>query len=628
MPADNPLRGAPAPVAAPAPAGTRGWASPPVVVAVVLAIHVGLILDCASKDFLTYDEVGNLAAGVSYWETGSFRLSNVNPPLPKLLAALPVWLSGPAVGSLEQPQRPGHRPETTVGDRFARDNAPRYLAFAFWGRVSGALWAVLAALVLYKWATLLWGRRGGLLALTVWCFEPNVIAHSHLITTDMPVTATGLLAAYLFRSYLLAPSWQRASWAGAALGLGLGCKFTLVVLCPLWVLLWLCCHLVGWPRIGPKPERATALGQFALLVAVSALVLNASFLFSGTGRPLGDYRFVCATLAGPQEEWEPEGYGNRFAESWVGRVPVPLPDDVLIGIDLQRRDFEIYRNREMYLAGEWKKDGWWYYYLYAAALKIPLGVWGLFLISLLVPLLATGRPALPWAELALLALPGVVLFVFVSTQTSLQHHSRYALPALPYWIIFVGRAGQVFGSAPRAAQALAGAALVWAVGSYLALHPFALPYFNELAGGPDRGHEYLLGSNIDWGQDLTRLKEWSDAHPEAQPLRVAYFGHVDPRVVGLNFVLPSGGSGTGQDGPQPGYYAVSVRFVQGQGAAPPNGKGGYQYLPPHALTYFRKFRPIAKAGYSIFIYRLSPEDVNAVRAERGFPPLPSNRTDR
>ena len=60
-----------------------------------------------------------------------------------------------------------------------------------------------------------------------------------------------------------------------------------------------------------------------------------------------------------------------------------------------------------------------------------------------------------------------------------------------------------------------------------------MSYFNEAAGGPRRGHEHLLDSNIDWGQDLFLLKRWADRHTEARPLAVAYHGLIDPSSVEL-----------------------------------------------------------------------------------------------
>ena len=37
-------------------------------------------------------------------------------------------------------------------------------------------------------------------------------------------------------------------------------------------------------------------------------------------------------------------------------------------------------------------------------------------------------------------------------------------------------------------------------------------------------------------------------------------------------------------------------------------------------TYFQRFRPVATAGYSIFIYHIDRDECNRVRAELGLPP--------
>jgi hypothetical protein len=60
------------------------------------------------------------------------------------------------------------------------------------------------------------------------------------------------------------------------------------------------------------------------------------------------------------------------------------------------------------------------------------------------------------------------------------------------------------------------AAALWGtVASTLGTYPHQLAYFNELAGGSERGADHLLHSNLDWGQDLFLLKEWIDStrHP-------------------------------------------------------------------------------------------------------------------
>jgi hypothetical protein len=50
---------------------------------------------------------------------------------------------------------------------------------------------------------------------------------------------------------------------------------------------------------------------------------------------------------------------KRFAESWLRELPVPLPENYVMGLDHQRWDFET--GMLSYLRGEYRQGGWWYY---------------------------------------------------------------------------------------------------------------------------------------------------------------------------------------------------------------------------------------------------------------------------
>ena len=65
-----------------------------------------------------------------------------------------------------------------------------------------------------------------------------------------------------------------------------------------------------------------------------------------------------------------------------------------------------------------------------------------------------------------------------------------------------------------------------------------MSYFNEPAGGPENGHNHLVDSNIDWGQDLLELRDWYRQHPEARPFGLAYYHFLDPRLFGIDYQLP------------------------------------------------------------------------------------------
>jgi hypothetical protein len=204
------------------------------------------------------------------------------------------------------------------------------------------------------------------------------------------------------------------------------------------------------------------------------------------------------------------------------------------------------------------------------------------------------------------------------------------LPIFPFVSISTGKLAGYFDRRRWTLGALVAALLLWGVSSSLAVFPHHLSYFSELAGGPDNGYKYLADCNMDWGQDLLFLKRWLNEHPEAKPLRLAYFGSVDPRVVGIEFALPPPApNGLFRDnisyrrslGPHPGWYAISINYLCGISAPAADGQGGHRLIPLHEYEYFQHFRPVAKAGSSVFIYHISLDEANAVRHRVGLPEL-------
>lgn len=608
------------------------------IVAGVLAIHIVLLLDGAWRNFVTVDESALIAAGLAHWETGQYGVYRVNPPLPRMMATLPVHLGGAGsqgASEVAYEDVPAYRSEWRLGDALAQARWADYLGLVRLSRLAGVFWSLLGAWVIYRWAGELYGPWAGCLGLVLWCFGPNILAHAELVTADVPATTAGLAATYAFWRYLPNPTWWRALVAGLLLGLCQLTKFTLLVFYGVWPLLWLIHRL--WPP-GDTGERTspvrTQLGQGAVLVLLSLLVINLGYEFKDTCWRLEEYPFVSRLFAGSPPEGA-KAYvigtsGNRFRDSRLGRIIVPLPADYVRGIDVQRRDFETLGKRmPSYLAGEWRDAGWWYYYLYALAVKVPLGVWALVAWGIVLTL--RGHPSSArWQDELTLWVPALTVLILVSSQTGFNHHMRYVLPLFPFVVVSTSKVGYFLRPARWKAGLAVVAFLGAAVVSSLWVHPHYLSYFNELAGGPDNGHNHLLNSNIDWGQDLLFLKDWLDEHPEAKPVGLAYFNLVDPRIAGVEFTLPPYGPAAGLPddeetglrlGPQPGYYAVSVNYLHGFSFPTPDGKGGRVGPPGHAYEYFQHFRPIAKAGYSIFIYRVTLQEANRVREEYDLPLL-------
>lgn len=547
----------------------------------------------------TLNEPSHLVAGISHWRFGRFDLYKVNPPLPRMIAALPVLFAGAETDWRSYSAGPGTRPESAVGADFIAANGERsfwLFALARWACIPFSL---LGALVCFFWSRELYGPLAGMLSASLWCFCPTILGHGSLITPDVPAAATAVLACYTFWHWLKQPSWVLAICAGLSLGIALLTKSTLLVLPVLWPVMWLIYRLQN-----RTANRALSIATEAAMVFgvifVACLTINVGYGFEETFKRLDSLQFVSKAFGGAVPRTDAIG-SNRFAQTWMGAVPVPLPANFVLGIDLQKRDFENYP-QPSYLRGEFRQSGWWYYYLYALAVKLPLGTWFLVALAIIAQFWSTAQ--FKWRDELVLLLPTLGVLILVSSQTGFNEHVRYVLPALAFIYVWVGRMTVTMQS--RVGSVLIFAALVCSVASSLLVYPHNLSYFNELAGGPSAGPKHLIQSNVDWGQDLLFLRRWLSAHPEAQPLKLAYFGSFDPRFAGIEYRAPTPSTfGTvAANKIEPGWYAISVNFVRGLPYLAYDGRGSIISYRPNELAHFQRLQPTAMAGYSIYIYHV------------------------
>jgi len=601
----------------------------------LLAIHGGLLAYSAWVHSPTYCEVNHFPAGLHHLHLGRFDLFRVNPPLVRTVAALPVAFLSPQTDWKNCDNTLAYRTDMAVGQDFLKSNGERSLWFFLVARWACIPFSLLGGYVCYRFARELFGLTAGLLALILWCFCPYILGHASLITPDAPAAAMGMTACYAFWHWLKCPTVWLAIAAGLLFGLAQLTKTTLLVFYPLWPILWLIYRFPDHKSISPGTwQRESVLLTGILFLGL--VIINLGYGFEGSFRRLGEFQFHSAALSGvDREASSSHRMGNRFSSTCLASLPVPLPVNYLLGIDTQRWDFE--RKMPSYLDGEWRMGGWWSYYLVALTIKLPLGVWLLFLLAIGASLLDE-RYFVTWRDELVLLLPAVTILMLVSSQTGFSIHSRYILPMLPFVFVWMSKVGCCVSLKQWKIAVLTGVLLTWSVGSSLWYYPHSLSYFNELIGGPTRGHKHLLDSNIAWGQDLYFLKRWYDENPDARPFHLAYFGLIDPRMVGIEFTMPPAAPVAGNSpadisadaqGPLPGWYAVDVNHLQGARLIAADGMGEWQYPAwnDRDLTYFQRFQPVDRIGYSIYIYHITPDEANRVRREIGLPEIGETREE-
>ncbi len=633
----------------------------------LLAVHWALAVDSLLRENPTVDEVAHLPAGVTYWEKGTFKLYHHNPPLVKLAAALPVVLAGPVTAPLYESTAWSQESQSSFAERFALLNAPRYFELFARGRLVMPWFSVLGGLAVFAWSRLLFGSGGGLLSLALWCLCPNVLANARLVTSDVAAASLAAGATYLFVRYLHRPTWGRVALAGVALGLAQLTKFSLILLYGFWPLLAIARFRLGARSPGWTRRGLRVGAQAVAMVALSILTIDAGYGFEKVGRPLGRFEFASRSLTvevepgvarptspNPLLELAWRNRINRFRGTLLEGLPAPLPLHYLLGFDEQKLEAEgiprYYRDPGLphddsatdgypvYLDGELRSTGWWYYYLATLAYKVPEGTIGLVVLGLAV-LAGSKRSRAPIAdELAIWALPIGVLGA-MSFLTNICLGLRYVLPIFPFVFVATGRLAPwvagLSGRARAASWAAVAVALAGDVAAVASIHPHYLAYFNAASGGPDRGSAHLIDSNLDWGQDLVTLDRWLRANHPGRRVGLAYFGQINPTLLklqggGFDWFLPPARAGTFRAMPPggthligpareltPGLYAVSESIARGLPwrfydpvslSSPRLAWQAAWRADADAFSYFGGLTPVARVGHSILVYEVTAAD--------------------
>lgn len=587
-------------------------------------MHVVLLAYSGWWQSPTLNEPGHLVAGVHHWKTGDFTLYRVNPPLIRLVSSVLVTLVGYEEDWSGYYEHVGARPVFDMAEDFVAANGRRSLFYLRLARWSLIPFSLLGAWVCFAWARDLFGDLAGLMAASLWCFSPMVLGHASMIAPDAHATSLGLAACYTFWRWLNTPTWRQAILTGVVLGFAELSKTTMILFYPLWPLLWV---LYRWRERRSMSNRRwrDEAGMLVLRMLIGLYVLNLGYLGEGSFTQLKDFRFVSDMLTGDDENIGIGG--NRFADTWFGGVPVPLPANYVIGIDVQQRDFEKF-SRPSYLRGEYQAEGWWYYYAYAILVKAPLGTLGLILLSFIGSWFGFG-PRADRRDLMILLAPAAIIFVVASSKFGFSHHSRYILPCVPFVFILIGGLGRHVATLGLNVSAvwcrrnavtsisqrrwLASATgftsiclLSWTTVSSLAFYPHSISYFNEMAGGPKNGPSHLINSNIDWGQDLLFLEEWiqDERQTLATPVHLAFYNHYNPFDLDIDGIEPWPFRRVEPDAlivPN-GVYAISVNLLYGF-PWPSRDRDGRRYLiDDRPMAYLRSQEPVGWAGYSIRIF--------------------------
>ncbi|MEK7599108.1 MAG: glycosyltransferase family 39 protein [Patescibacteria group bacterium] len=592
---------------------------PNLIAGLFLGAMAVLMFFSSLGDSATMDELAHIPAGFSYLTQKDHRLNPEHPPLIKDLSAIPLLFLNLNFPTNIKAWADDINGQWDMGRIFLYESGNNPDRILFWSRLPMMILALIFGWLFFNWVKKIYGNKVGLIALFFFSFSPTIIAHSRYVTTDLAASFGFFIGIAAFIRFLEKQTINRIILAGLAVGGALLLKFSVILLIPFCLLfgfLWLI--LANFDQFEFRAfclKKLKMLAEIAAIFLIAALCVYLVYLFHVWNYPqerqVRDTNFILTS------------FGFRPAADLTvamakNSILRPIAQYLLGLLMVIQRSAG---GNTTYFLGEVSAGGWWYYFPTAYLLKEPLAFLifaGLALILALKAIKNSGEKtfaaAAEWMR-GNFALSAGMIFIagywLISIRSPLNIGIRHVMPTYPFIYFLISR--QIvrwfhFSAFPdpqnfrewlrtlyeRYVKALPKYVLmtflfIWLVLSAVIAFPNYLSYYNELGGGLRNGFKYIVDSNYDWGQDLRRLQNFVQKN-KIEKIAVDYFGGGEPSFYLGNQFQPwwSGRGKPDPDKGDPEWLAVSATLRQG-------AENSYLWL--------RDYEPVARAGYSIFIYK-------------------------
>jgi 4-amino-4-deoxy-L-arabinose transferase-like glycosyltransferase len=562
-------------------------------VTLLLLILLGQLAYSVRQESLSWDEGNHIFAGYMALKHHDHGLNPEHPPLVKMVAALPLLSM-----NLREP---------TLGNRYFKTESylsGRDLIFEndfetiiFRARMGAALFALLLALIVFLTAREMFGTGAGFLALALVAFEPNLIAHGAMVTTDTGAACFLLATIYAFYRYVKRPSFGRLVVVGLAAGLFAITKHSAVLLAPMLGLLAIS-ELTRRRRHGESDRSAipeTRIRQVLRfgMAAVGVVVIAAALLWTCYGfryqaRPAGWQLNppITETLRGLAPT---EARGVAALARWH-----LLPESYLFGLADVRAVANVWPS---YVFGKVYAHGVWFYFPVSFLIKATLGMLALLLLTAIA--LVTRKMRCSREVLFLVIPPG--LYMLISMTSQLNIGVRHILLVFVFCcVLAAGGAWALIRSDRRWAWPIAALLLLHVVSSARAFPTSYMAYSNELWGGPSETHKYLTDSSTDWGQQLKATKRYVDQRG-IKDCWFAYF--VEPAIRASAYGIPCKPLPTMDTGFM-GLETSVPPVIQGPVLISHSDLTGYEHGSNVLNPYrdFQKLQPTAVIEHGVWVF--------------------------
>jgi len=540
----------------------------------------------ATRTSVTIDEPVHILAGHRHWQCGDFGINPEHPPMLKLLATAPLNFRNLIEPNWDCGSRLTSKLDSfSFGNLFLVENDVDSVVVPV--RLAAAVLSLLLAVLVFLATREMFGRSEALTALALLAFEPNLIAHGAVVTTDMAVTATAFAAVYALYRFRNDSSWFRFLVVGLAFGLLLAAKHSAVILFPILLLLLLAdVFFFRSGKIGLPKQILRQTTAFAAFFLVGLVLLWAFYGFQYYSIPSASSSTV-SIADYIKENGRPEMVESRSAKivDGISRAHI-FPESYVYGL----ADIVASGSRNAFIFDRNYPTGQWFYFPLAFSVKTSVALLLLLPIGFAMIFFLRDKRR----EFLFLLVPPILFFA-VALTSGLNLGVRHILPVYPFFIVVAAVGAVALCRKFPPFRYILILILLFHAATAFRIAPHYIVFANDFWGGSNNTYRILPDGNTDWGQNLKFVGEyltqnnikdcWFVGMGNSQLKRVSLPCRIMPDTFRL-------GMSNTLDEPVPpvieGTVLVSARDLT---------RGGKEYLPVAQTA------PIAQIGGSIFVHQ-------------------------
>ncbi|WP_222426929.1 ArnT family glycosyltransferase [Hyella patelloides] len=478
------------------------------------------------------------------------------------------------------------------------------------GRLATIFASVILAIYVFCWARQLYGIHAGFLALSLYILDPNIIAHSRLVTQDIFSACSVFIATYYFWNFLKFGGQKNVVLSIITFAIAQITRYGSIYLLPIYLVLVIGFHgsnIVKLIQTRNFKIIISSIKKFCyyttLFLLTTILIINISFSFDKTFTKLGNYKFESQFFTSLQSSY-----------SLLRQLPIPVPYAYMQGLDFGKYKHEIgFGSGASYLMGRLgiengRLKGFKEYYIIAFLYKVPIATQLLLLMAVISSIRYQNRLKF-WQNEAFLIIPSL-LFLIVFSFSIAQLGIRYVLMIFPFLFVFSSRVTVGWIAFKNRYRIFIISLVAYLLISNLSYFPHYISYFNELLVDRKMGYTILADSNLDWGQNWIYLDQYLKKNPDAIYMRylreeetlellkgrpevdlrdLRHFGNrIRDRLVGVDPAKFKGG-------------LVAIQANQLVGVI--NDPKIFQWLRENK-------KPVDHIGYSFLIFKIQPHELH------------------